>query len=71
MLWLVNLSNSTLWDPLLGNKHDMSKIRIIVTKHYYQHIVDCAHDSSPNTSTASGNATEEYLSDYMVKKTQV
>jgi hypothetical protein len=31
-------------------------------------IVGCANNSSPITSTTSGEATEEYLSEYMVKE---
>ncbi len=31
-------------------------------------IVGCANNSSPITSTTSGEAAEEYLSEYMVKK---
>jgi hypothetical protein len=31
-------------------------------------IVDCANNSSPITSTTSGEAAEEYLSEYMVKE---
>ncbi len=31
-------------------------------------IVGCANNSSPITSTTSGKATEEYLSEYMVKE---
>jgi hypothetical protein len=31
-------------------------------------IVGCANNSSPITSTTSGEAAEEYLSEYMVKE---
>ncbi len=31
-------------------------------------IVGCANNSSPSTSTTSGEAAEEYLSEYMVKE---
>jgi hypothetical protein len=31
-------------------------------------IVGCASNSSPITSTTSGKATEEYMSEYMVKE---
>jgi hypothetical protein len=31
-------------------------------------IVGCAHNSSPITSTTSGEAAKEYLCEYMVKK---
>ncbi len=34
-------------------------------------IVGCANNSSPITSTTSGEAAEEYLSEYMVKEKQV
>jgi hypothetical protein len=34
-------------------------------------IVGCANTSSPITSTASGEAAEEYLSEYMVKEKQI
>jgi hypothetical protein len=39
------------------------EINIITTN-----IVGCANNSSPITSTTSGEATEEYLSEYMVKQ---
>jgi hypothetical protein len=39
------------------------KNNIIITN-----IVGCASDSSPITSTTSGEATKEYMSEYMVKE---
>ncbi len=43
-------------------------MHIIVKKHYTTNIFSCANNSLPITSTTSGEAAEEYLSEYMVKE---
>ncbi len=69
MPWLVNLFISILWYPLYGSKTQFEQDayycenNIITTN-----IVGCANSSSPITSTTSGEAAEEYLSEYMVKE---
>jgi hypothetical protein len=75
---MLNASNNALVGEF-KHQHPTGPIVWEQTRHeqdaYYcenniitTNIVCCANDSSPITSTTSGKATEEYLSEYMVKE---
>ncbi len=75
---MLNAPNNALIDQLL-HQHPMGPIIWEQTRYeqdaYYcenniitTNIVGCGNNSSPITSTTSGEAVEEYLSEYMVKE---
>jgi hypothetical protein len=75
---MLNAPNNALVGELI-HQHPMGPIVWEQTQHeqdaYYcenniitTNSVDCANNSSPITSTTSGQFAEEYLSEYMIKK---
>jgi hypothetical protein len=75
---MLNAPNNALFGEFI-HQHPMGPIVWEQTRHeqdaYYCEykiittiIVSCANNSSPITSTTSGKAAEEYLSEYMVKE---